>query len=34
MKKEQYKIELSDEAENDFDKSYEYYAEESKKKCG
>ncbi len=31
MKKEQYKIELSDEAENDFDKSYEYYAKESEK---
>lgn len=31
MKKEQYNIELSDEAEEDFDKSYEYYADKSEK---
>ena len=31
MKKKQFKIELSDEAENDFNKSYEYYAKESEK---
>ncbi len=31
MKKKKYKIELSDEAENDFDNSYEYYADESEK---
>lgn len=31
MKKEQYKIELSDEAEKDFDKSYQYYANENEK---
>jgi plasmid stabilization system protein ParE len=29
MKKRQYKIELSDEAEADFDNSYEYYANQS-----
>ena len=31
MKIKQYKIELSDEAESDFDKSYEYYVDENKK---
>jgi len=31
MKKKQFKIELSDEAETDFDKSYNYYANESEK---
>ncbi len=31
MKKKQFKIELSDEAENDFDKSYQFYANENEK---
>lgn len=31
MKKKQYKIELSSEAEDDFEKSYEFYAEENEK---
>jgi addiction module RelE/StbE family toxin len=29
MKRKQYNIELSDDAEKDFDKSYEYYTSES-----
>jgi toxin ParE1/3/4 len=31
MKKKRYKIEISDEAELDFDKSYEFYASKSDK---
>ena len=31
MKKKRYKIELSDEAESDFDKSYEYYSYKNEK---
>lgn len=31
MKKKQYKIELSSEAEDDFEKSYEFYATENEK---
>jgi len=31
LKNEQYKIELSDEAEQDFDESYKYYSNKSEK---
>jgi len=34
LKNEQYKIELSDEAEQDFDESYKYYSNKSEKVAG